>query len=108
MSLDRRALRGERGTELSLKRTIQLDSVVVATKDQVSCDLKGEAVILNFKNGVYYGLNTVGARIWQALQEPKRVAELRDHPRKPGLGRRAHRGWRALPPRPLSEETGWR
>lgn len=51
-------------------------SVVVATKDQVSCDLAGEAAILNIKNGVYYGLDPVGARIWNLMQEPRAVAEI--------------------------------
>jgi hypothetical protein len=54
------------------------DSVVVASKDQVSCDLGGEAAILNLKNGVYYGLDPVGARAWNLLQEPRSVQEVRD------------------------------
>ena len=41
-------------------------------------DLDGEAVILNISNGVYYGLNGVGARIWALLQEKSRsIEELR-------------------------------
>jgi Coenzyme PQQ synthesis protein D (PqqD) len=51
-------------------------SVVVAAKDQVSCDLAGEAAILNIKSGVYYGLDPVGARIWKLMQEPRAVAEI--------------------------------
>lgn len=54
------------------------DSSVVATKEQVSSDLAGEAVILNIKSGVYYGLNAVGARIWNLIQEQKTVKEVRD------------------------------
>lgn len=51
---------------------------VVASKDQVSCDLAGEAAILNLKNGVYYGLDPVGARIWTLIQEQRTFAELRE------------------------------
>ena len=51
-------------------------SVVVVAKDQVSCDLAGEAAILNVKSGVYYGLDPVGARIWNLMQEPRPVAEI--------------------------------
>ena len=51
-------------------------SIVVAAKDQVSCDLAGEAAILNIKNGVYYGLDPVGARIWSLMQEPRAVSEI--------------------------------
>ena len=48
-------------------------AAVVATKDQVSCDLVGEAVILHLRSGVYYGLNQVGARVWELIQEPRTV-----------------------------------
>ncbi|HEU0302899.1 MAG TPA: PqqD family protein [Longimicrobium sp.] len=51
---------------------------VVAARDQVSCELEGEAVILSLGNGVYYGLNPVGATVWKLLEEPRTVAELRD------------------------------
>jgi hypothetical protein len=57
---------------------ISNQSIVVAAKDQVSCDLAGEAAILNIKNGVYYGLDPVGARIWNLLQEPCAVADIQN------------------------------
>ena len=53
-------------------------STVVAAKDQVSSDLGGEVAILDLKAGVYYGLDTVGARIWSLIQEPRTVNEIRD------------------------------
>jgi hypothetical protein len=57
---------------------LSLDSVVVATTDQVSCDLDGEAVILSLADGVYYGLDPVGARIWAELQSRRTVREIRN------------------------------
>ena len=51
-------------------------SMIVAAKDQVSCDLADEVVVLSLKAGVYYGLNSVGARIWNLLQQPRRVGEV--------------------------------
>jgi hypothetical protein len=51
-------------------------SIVATVKHQVSCDLSGEVVILNLENGVYYGLNAVGARIWQMLEEPRSVEQI--------------------------------
>ena len=53
-------------------------SRIVVTKDRVSCDLAGEVAILNLENGVYYGLNPVGARVWNLIQEPRTLADLRD------------------------------
>ena len=55
-----------------------LDSTVVAIKDQISCDLIGEAIILSIKNGVYYTLDPIGSRIWSLIQEPVQVGKVRD------------------------------
>lgn len=51
-------------------------SVVAATKDQVSCNLGAEAAILNTKEGIYYGLDPVGAEIWKLLQTPRKVGDI--------------------------------
>ena len=67
-----------RGGGSGMTPTISDRSIVVAAKDQVSCDLAGEAAILNMKNGVYYGLDPVGARIWNLMQEPRAVAEIQN------------------------------
>jgi hypothetical protein len=61
-----------------MRRIVSGDSTVVATRDQVSSDLKGEVAILDLKAGVYYGLDDVGARIWNLIQEQKAVSEIRD------------------------------
>ena len=54
------------------------DSIVVVSPDQVSSDLAGEIVMLNLKNGTYYGLDQVGARVWGLIEQPRRVAAIRD------------------------------
>ena len=46
------------------------ESRLVLSKDQVSCDLAGEAAIVNLKNGVYYGVDSVGAQVWNLMREP--------------------------------------
>ena len=53
-------------------------SIVVASGDQISSDLAGEVVMLNLKNGTYYGLDEVGARVWNLIQEPRSVGAVRD------------------------------
>jgi len=54
-------------------------SVISVTKEAVHCDVEDEVVILGLKDGVYYGLNPVGAFIWNIIsREPKTVAEIRD------------------------------
>jgi len=48
---------------------ISLNSRVRIQDDVLFQELQGEAVLLNLKTGVYLGLNQVGTRIWQLLQE---------------------------------------
>lgn len=60
-----------------MRQPISPSSVVVAAKSQVSCDLAGEAAILDFKSGIYYGLNSVGAWIWDLIQRPRPMDEVR-------------------------------
>lgn len=54
------------------------EAVIVAAREQISCGLSGEAVILQLQTGVYYGLNPVGAKVWELVQQPRTVAEIRD------------------------------
>jgi len=58
--------------------TLSNESRIVRSTDQVSCDLAGEAAILNLKTGAYYGLDPVGARIWNLIQDPTTFAQIRD------------------------------
>jgi len=57
---------------------ISRSSVVVACEGNISCDLAGEAAVLDFKSGMYYGLDEVGARIWKLIAEPRTVGEICD------------------------------
>jgi len=57
---------------------LSMKTIIKVTKEQLSADLKDEAVILNLTNGVYCGLNQVGARIWELIQEPTTIAAVRD------------------------------
>ncbi len=55
---------------------ISANAVVVAASDQISSDLAGEAVILHLGQGMYYGLDEVGARVWQLVQQPCTPADI--------------------------------
>jgi Coenzyme PQQ synthesis protein D (PqqD) len=57
---------------------ISLDSIVVASKNQVSCPLEDEVAIVQVKAGVYYGLDPVGARVWELIRTPRSVRSVRD------------------------------
>jgi hypothetical protein len=54
------------------------DLRVVANGNHLTCNQAGEAVILNLENGVYYSVNPDGTCVWNLIQEPRTVADLRD------------------------------
>jgi hypothetical protein len=70
----------KKGAEMTTTRTTAIgpDSTVHVAKDQVSCDLGGESAILNLSNGVYYGLDPLGARIWELVQRPRTVRQVKE------------------------------
>ena len=57
---------------------INLNSRVRIQEDVLFQELQGEAVLLNLKTGVYLGLNQVGTRIWQLLQEDGALQRVMD------------------------------
>lgn len=58
--------------------TLTPATLIVVSKEQVSANLSGEAVILGMKDGVYYGLDPIGARVWALVQEPLAVGRIAD------------------------------
>ena len=63
---------------VSSRSLLALDTRVVASSQQVSCDVANEAVLLSMHDGEYYGLNEVAATIWKLVQQPRTVLEIRD------------------------------
>jgi len=51
-------------------------SIVSISDNQVSSDLDGESVILDLDEGIYYGLDIVGTRIWDIIKEPVSVSAI--------------------------------
>ena len=49
---------------------------IVASDDQASAELSSEVVILSMREGVYFGLDGVGARIWSLVQQPTTLGEV--------------------------------
>jgi len=57
---------------------ISAQSIVVAVSEQLSSNVGGQAVVLHVNSGKYFGFEAVGARIWELIQQPRRVSEIRD------------------------------
>lgn len=59
-------------------KIISLDSIISVAADQVSCELDGEAAILNLNSGAYHGLDSVGAAVWNLIANPTAVHAIVD------------------------------
>jgi hypothetical protein len=58
---------------------IELGTVLVRSKELVFSPVEGEISLLNVGTGKYYGLVSVGARIWTLLADPMKVQTICDH-----------------------------
>lgn len=53
-------------------------TIITVNKDYVYCNVEDEMVLLGMEDGIYYGLNPVGAFIWEQIKEPKTIDQVRD------------------------------
>ena len=56
--------------------TVRWEDVVCAAPNQVSSRVGDEVAVLGLDKAVYYGLNPVGARIWELIQKPVRLDQV--------------------------------
>lgn len=61
-----------------MSSTINHHSIVRRSRDHVATDMAGETVVLDMKSGMYYGMEDVGALIWNFLGEPRTLLEIRE------------------------------
>jgi hypothetical protein len=55
---------------------ITLTSTIKRNPELVSSDVDGEKVMMSIENGEYYGLDPVGSRIWDLIENPIRIDKL--------------------------------
>ncbi len=58
------------------KPPVSLDSRVRIPESVVFKELAGETVLLHLDSGVYFGLDPVGTRIWQLLQQHRQLRDV--------------------------------
>jgi hypothetical protein len=61
---------------MNVSDAIAPGSILVPNKRSAACDLDGEMVILNLDSGIYFGLNPVGATIWNYIQSERSLDEI--------------------------------
>ena len=58
------------------ERSIPPSALVVIARDVLSSELGSEHVLLNLRDGMYYGLENVGGEIWKLVQKPVSIADI--------------------------------
>jgi len=58
--------------------SLSLDDALTIAPDVMFRNMNDEAVLLDLKNGTYFGLNDVGARTWELILEHARLSEVLD------------------------------
>lgn len=63
---------------MSTASNIRLTSVVAQSREPIATQIDGEVVMVSVEQGNYYGLDVIGSRIWELLEQPCSVATLCD------------------------------
>ncbi len=60
------------------KKEITTETVISQIEEIVASDIDGETVMMSVENGKYYGLDDIGSRIWELIEQPIKVSDLID------------------------------
>ena len=55
-----------------------MESTVVQVADLLSTTLEGNTVLMSLEQGKYYGIDSIGSRIWEFISQPRAVADVCD------------------------------
>lgn len=58
------------------KQVINENLSVVQATDVVTAEIDGETLMMRIENGMYYGLDNIGSRVWELITEPRQVSHL--------------------------------
>ena len=59
-------------------KTLQLNQTIVREPDVYATTIDGDVVVFNVEKGQYYGMQEVGVRIWELIEQPTTIAMLCD------------------------------
>ncbi len=55
---------------------LALASTVERNPELISSEMDGETVMMSIENGKYYGIDKIGTRIWELLENSHEISEL--------------------------------
>jgi len=59
-----------------MSQELSEDTKLVAVEDHLTSEVDDEKVVLQTKTETYYGVDGVGSRAWELLQQPRSVEEI--------------------------------
>lgn len=57
-------------------KTLSLQSIIKRNPGLVSSEIDSERIMMNVQTGEYFGLDSVGNRIWELIENPIRLSNL--------------------------------
>ena len=64
---------------MSLPRRLHPDCIVQRDPQVLGAEAGEDIVMVSIENGLYYGVSETAREIWQAIEHPKKIADLIDH-----------------------------
>lgn len=56
--------------------SISSKALIERTNDIVSSEIDGETVMMSIEQGKYYGMDSIGSRIWELIEKPILLSDL--------------------------------
>lgn len=56
--------------------TLTMSSLIKRSPEIVHSDMDGETVMMSIEQGEYYGIDAIGAQIWNMLEEEKSIEDI--------------------------------
>lgn len=61
---------------IMVEQPVNLSATVVRTDQALAAEVDGELVLMSVEQGLYFGLDPIGADIWRRIETPVRVSDL--------------------------------
>ena len=55
---------------------IKSDTTIKQNPELITSEVDGERVMMDMKTGEYFGLDSIGTRIWDLTESPTKIAEI--------------------------------
>lgn len=55
---------------------LNLETQLQRNPDMISTDMDGDTVMMSIERGEYFGINSVGSRVWELLETPMSIADV--------------------------------